>query len=103
MKGFVDLRCPNRPFPDADAKECRCRLQGPDLEVIETCLRSGVPFRDLRYCTHCKVLWKITIVDLGAPEYELVPRGTDLPLVSETDIFGVIGAAGRKLSRKAKS
>ena len=104
MEGFLDLRCPNRPFGNEDAKECRARLQGPLLETMMGALRSGARYVDTRYCTHCKLLWRVTIESESSPVvYEIIPRGTMLDLIDETDVFGVVGAAGRKLSQKASN
>ena len=102
MRDVLDLRCPNRPFANDEGKECRSRLQGPELASVLAALQMEVPFVDYRYCTHCKVLWRITIESSSsAPMYELIPKGTQLPLVADTDAFGVTAASGRKLARKA--
>jgi hypothetical protein len=104
MEGFLDLRCPNRPFDGDNAKECRARLQGPQLRTVLAALRAGVPYVDTRFCTHCKLLWRVTIEsETSLPVYEIIPKGTVLDLVDETDAFGLTGAAGRKLTRKASS
>ncbi len=98
----MDLRCPNTPFPDDNGKECRARLQGPELESVLACLRAGVPYVDTRYCAHCKIVWRLRVDnEHSAPVYDLIPKGTELKVVADTDVFGMTGAIGRKLRKKA--
>lgn len=94
MNQFLELRCPSRQKKKAlnckGYNECRRELAGPSIETLELCLSSG-PFVDMRYCSCCKTMWKITISNSGdIPQFERMMKDAEIPFVRDTDYFDLI-------------
>lgn len=94
MQKFLELRCPGLPKKKAlkcdGHTECGRELAGPSISTIEACLSVG-PYVDIRYCSSCKTMWKITIPSFQEiPRFEMTAKDEEIPFVRDTDFFDLM-------------